>query len=226
MSSQDGTAFDSGELLADTVVFDLETTGLSPSHDEIIQVAAVRIRDGKVRSKDPFFSYVRPRRRIDPFITSLTGVTNADVQDAPGALEVVERFASFCGESLLVAHNGHTFDVPFILSACSGRGRKGREVRYLDSMHLSWLVWGRARGVSHSLDAVVSRLSVTQGAGRRHDARGDVALLAECYLRLVDMLDRAGWRQPPRIYSCRLPFGPRAGPGLFDSAGAGPDTVP
>lgn len=60
--------------------------------------------------------------------------------------------------------------------------------------------------MSHSLDAVLSRLRVGTGGIRRHDARGDVTILAKCYLKLVDRLGRAGWQSPPKIYTCALPF--------------------
>jgi DNA polymerase III epsilon subunit family exonuclease len=206
MSLNDNPIRGGSDGLANAVVFDLETTGLSPSNDEIIQIAAVRIDSGKVRASDRFFSYVRPTRRISPFITDLTGITDDDVEDAPPALDVLKQFAAFCGDSLLVAHNGHAFDIPFIRSACDRRRLPVREARYVDSMHLSWLVWGREAGLSHSLDAVLYRLRVgTQGA-RRHDARGDVTILAKCYLKLVDHLGRTGWPQQPKIYSCALPF--------------------
>jgi len=113
--------------LSNVVVFDLETTGLSPSNDEIIQIAAVKIGGGKVLANDSFFSYVRPTRRISSFITDLTGITDDDVEDAPPSLDALKQFAAFCGDSLLVAHNGHAFDIPFIRSStrCTCRGWSG-----------------------------------------------------------------------------------------------------
>ncbi len=206
--SKEGNLFGVGfGGLSNVVVFDLETTGLSPSSDEIIQIAAVRINGGKVLANDSFFSYVRPTRRISSFITDLTGITDDEVEDAPPALDALKQFAAFCGDSLLIAHNGHAFDIPFIRSACDRRRLPVREARYVDSMHLSWLVWGRDAGLSHSLDAVLSRLRVGTGGVRRHDARGDVTILAKCYLKLVDHLGRAGWPQHPKIYTCALPIG-------------------
>jgi len=218
----------SSNILANAVVFDLETTGLSPSNDEIIQIAAVRIQAGKVNARDQFFSYVKPRRKIDPFITSLTGITNRHVKGAPRPLEILKRFSAFCGDSLLIAHNGHAFDVPFLRSACGGRKTSFREYRYIDSMHLSWLIWGRERGVSHSLDHVVARLRVDRHAARRHDARGDVALLADCVLRLIDRLDRVGWQREPKVYSCTLPSEvTKRAAAPYNTAGAGkPDAPP
>ena len=194
-------------LLADSVVFDLETTGLSPSDDEIIQIAAVRIRDGRVTPRDRFFSYVKPRRRIDSYITYLTGITNDHVRGAPRAFDILRQFTCFCGNSLLIGHNARAFDVPFLRSACSKRRAVLRDLQYVDSMHLSWLLWGREQGVSHSLDEVVSRLRVRRQGARRHDARGDVKLLAECVLMLTERLDRSGRGRLPKVYTIGLPMG-------------------
>ena len=127
------------KLLSNTVVFDLETTGLSPSDDEIIQIAAVRIERGTIRTTDQFFSYVKPNRSIESFITSLTGITNDHVKTAPTALPALTQFSAFCADSHLIAHNGHAFDIPFIRSACGSKLANSREYRYFDSMHLSWL---------------------------------------------------------------------------------------
>jgi DNA polymerase III epsilon subunit family exonuclease len=191
--------------LRNLVVFDLETTGLSPQDDEIIQIAALRIVDGEIAAGEDFFSYVKPRRRIDPFITGFTGITDRDVHEAPGPVEVLARFSRYCGDALLVAHNGHTFDVPFLRRACDRRRCSVRQVSYIDSLHLSWGVWGRARGVSHALDRVVSRLRVATEGIRRHDARGDVALLSRCVVKLLDRLERSADEHSVNVYPCVLP---------------------
>src|SRR6266699_1906643 len=167
-------------LLRDLVVFDLETTGLSPSYDEIIQVAAVRVFDGVIRAKDSFFSYVKPQYAIDPFITELTGITNRHVRHAPTALEGLRQFSEYCDNSLLVAHNGHIFDIPFLGRVWAVERCRIRQARYIDSLHLSWRLWGRSKGTSHGLDRVIARLRVRVSGARRHDARGDVMLLARC----------------------------------------------
>lgn len=193
--------------LKELVVFDLETTGLSPSDDEIIQIAASRIVDGRIDSDGGFFSYVKPRHRIDSFITNYTGITDEDVRDAPGPLEVLEEFSVYCGDALLVAHNGHTFDIPFLRQVCRRRRCSVRDARYIDSMHLSWRVWGRARGMSHGLDSVVSRLRVRTAGVKRHDARGDVALLARCVVGLLERLERVADPGRVLVYPCVLPAG-------------------
>jgi DNA polymerase III alpha subunit (gram-positive type) len=199
------------EVLKNLVVFDLETTGLSPGDDEIIQIAAMRMIDGAIRRDDCFFTYVDPGRPIDPFIVDYTGITDRDVAGAPGPQEAVRAFSTFCDSSVLVAHNGHSFDIPFLRSVTT-RSRQGlRPASYIDSMHLSWQLWGRARGVSHSLDGVVSRLRVRAGDVRRHDARGDVLLLARCVEELLGRMARARRDYRLSIYRCHLPAAARRG---------------
>jgi DNA polymerase III epsilon subunit family exonuclease len=193
------------DLLRHLVVFDLETTGLSPENDEIIQIAALRIVGGRLRSADSFSSYVRPARPVSPFITNLTGITQRDVAAAPRIAEVLPGFSAFCGDALLAAHNGHTFDVPFLRRACRGRSAGLRQVPYIDSMHLSWQVWGRGRGLSHGLDSVIARLGVATAGVRRHDARGDVDLLARCVLDLVARASRLRRLASLSVYNCHLP---------------------
>ena len=192
-------------LLRDLVVFDLETTGLSPGSDEIIQIAALRVVDGRIRPDDRFFSYVKPSRPIDPFIIDFTGITNEDVREAPLPRQAVGRFSDFCGDSLLVAHNGHAFDVPFLENSFTKSRKQTRQVSYIDSMHLSWQIWGRRRGVSHSLDHLVSRLRVRNDGVRRHDARGDVTLLAGCLLSLLDLMRTSERHHQLSVYRCHLP---------------------
>lgn len=191
--------------LDDLVVFDLETTGLSPRGDEIIQIAAARVRGGRLVEEDGFFSYVKPSGPIPPFITSYTGVTEEDVRGAPGEWEVLSAFSEYSRDSVLVAHNGHSFDMNFLRSACEQNTQPSREVEYVDSMHLSWAVWGRRRGCSHSLDGVASRLAVGEPTARRHDARGDVEMTAQCVVQLLERLRAAEEVRPVKVYVGALP---------------------
>lgn len=162
---------------ADLVVFDLETTGLSPARDEILQIAAVRMRQGRLVREESFFSYVKPTIPVPYFITSYTGITEADVRHAPGPEQVLANFSDFVGSSVLIAHNGHRFDMKFLEWTCNRRSLATRSAPYLDSITLSQQLWGRG-GLSHGLDAVLERLAIRATDVRRHDARGDVLLLA------------------------------------------------
>ncbi|MCX2827944.1 DNA polymerase III subunit epsilon [Bacillus pseudomycoides] len=100
-------------LTGDYVVIDFETTGFNPYNDRIIQVAAVRYRNHELA--DQFVSFVNPERFISNRITSLTGITNYRVSDAPTIQEVLPLFLAFLGEDTIVAHNA-SFDMRFLKS--------------------------------------------------------------------------------------------------------------
>lgn len=93
------------------VVFDLETTGRVSYSDEIIEIAALKILNGKV--VEEFNQLVKPSSSINNMITKLTGITNSMVKDQNNILVVGKEFDSFVGEHIVVAHNAN-FDVNFI----------------------------------------------------------------------------------------------------------------
>ncbi|MFA5771565.1 MAG: 3'-5' exonuclease [Thermoplasmata archaeon] len=186
------------------VVFDLETTGLSSLRHEIIQIAAVRILNGEIQSDDFFFSYVKPKHPISWFISHYTGVTNEHVENAPTPEKILPKFSKYCGDSLIVAHNGLNFDLPFILHTCERYNTGIRAARYIDSMHLSWNVWGRHDVYSHNLDNVIKRLRMSQKGIQRHDARGDVEITARCVCRMMEKLREKNGVELG-IYGCVLP---------------------
>ena len=99
-----------GGVLLFTVV-DIETTGLSPSHNAITEIAAARVRDGCIVRE--FESFVNPGVHIPGFITRLTGISDDMVVDAPSIDEVLPAFHKFLGSDIFVAHNA-SFDHRFL----------------------------------------------------------------------------------------------------------------
>ena len=93
------------------IAFDLETTGLDAQKDAIIEIGAVKFQGG--RTLDTFESYVNPQRRISPFIASLTGIRQRDLDRADPIERVAASFISFVGASPLIAHNAD-FDLGFL----------------------------------------------------------------------------------------------------------------
>lgn len=93
------------------VVFDLETTGLSPINNEITEIGAVKVIDGKI--SDTFEMLVKPNQKISKKITDITGITNEMVKDKPPIEEVLPKFIEFIGGLPLVAHNIE-FDYGFL----------------------------------------------------------------------------------------------------------------
>jgi len=169
-----------------TVIFDLETTGFSHTWSEIIQIAAIRMVDGRILWNERFSSFVQPSQKIPPFITEITGITDADVQGAPRFNDVISSFSRFVGTSTLLGHNARRFDMPFIRESCARHNLSVRRVEFVDSMDFSRQIWGGRAG--HGLDAIMERLEIPEDADARHTAPGDVAILAKAVLRMWTLL--------------------------------------
>ncbi len=175
------------------VVYDLETTGLDPEQDEFIQVAAMRFSAGSLCPEERFLSFAKPRRPISSFIESYTGVGNRHVANANRPEEVLCEFAAWAGDATLIAHNGLRFDSKFLAATCRRHGLPMREVHGIDTIHMSKMLFGKARGTGHSLDHLISRLRIDLQGIRRHDAQGDVEILGRAVAGMWQRLglDRA-----------------------------------
>lgn len=92
--------------------YDLETTGLSSENDRIIQLSAVKVRNGRVIGE--FDSYVNPHMTIKSFITKINGVSDDTVRNAPEFASAATAFIDFIGDATLVGYNNHRFDDRFI----------------------------------------------------------------------------------------------------------------
>ncbi len=99
------------------VVIDLETTGLSPKNDSIIEYAAVKVVDGEV--VDTFQALCDPGFDIPPMITAITGISTEMVRNCPNPRKALPLFLDFAGDDFIVGHNV-LFDVRFISSVNDG----------------------------------------------------------------------------------------------------------
>lgn len=95
----------------DYIVLDLETTGLNPQIDEVIEIGALKVVNNEVI--DTFHSLVRPNCQIDDFITNLTGISYDDVKDAPNIISLLPFLKRFFGDFIIAGHNVH-FDINFL----------------------------------------------------------------------------------------------------------------
>lgn len=98
------------------IVVDVETTGLYPDRDRLIEIGAEKVVQGEV--VDTFSSLLQPKAHftgqfVSPFITRLTGITNAMLQEAPAAQDVLGQFTQFVGDELLLGYNVG-FDAQFL----------------------------------------------------------------------------------------------------------------
>jgi DNA polymerase III subunit epsilon len=171
------------------VVFDTETTGLSPASDEIVQIAAVRIVNGKRVEGEVFDTLVDPGRSIPPGSTEVHGITDQMVRGAPTVAEAAHAFHAFARGAVLVAHNA-PFDLEFLRRTEAATGL-AFDHPVLDTVLMSAVVYGQLD--QHTLDALCARLGIVIPESARHTALGDTVATAEAFLRLVPMLRAKGF---------------------------------
>ncbi|NBI69651.1 DNA polymerase III subunit epsilon [Clostridiaceae bacterium] len=119
----------------DYVVFDLETTGISPMKDDIIELSAVKVRGGQAVGE--FSQLVNPLRPIPRQASMVNGITDGMVADAPPLDAVFGAFLDFIGNDILVGHNIHTFDMKFIYRAAGDFYGRILDNDYIDTLPLS-----------------------------------------------------------------------------------------
>lgn len=116
------------------VVFDLETTGLKPRENEIIEIGAIRYVDNE--PCEMFHTYIKPKKKISARITQINGITNDMVQESPSIQEVLPYFLDFIGDDALVAHNVK-FDMSFILHQLYINEYKKPKNKTVDTLELA-----------------------------------------------------------------------------------------
>lgn len=171
------------------VVFDTETTGLLPHQgDEIVQIAGVRLVNGRRVEGEEFDSLVNPGRSIPAASTEVHGITEAMVADADPIQTVGRRFHRFAEDAVLVAHNA-PFDMAFFKRHETSIG-KLFDHPVLDTVLLSAVLFGQSE--VHTLDALTERLGITIPPELRHTAMGDTVATAEAFELMLPMLQAKG----------------------------------
>ncbi len=168
-------------------VFDTETTGLQPSAgDEIIQLGAVRIVNGRLLRQECFDQLVDPGRAIPAASIPIHGITQDMVRGKCRIAEVLPAFHAFAQDTVLVAHNA-AFDMRFLQLKEAATGVVFHQP-VLDTLLLSALV--HPNQASHRLEAIAERFNITVLG--RHTALGDAIVTAEVLLRLIPLLQAMG----------------------------------
>ena len=175
------------------VAFDLETTGLDSRSDAIIEIGAVRMRNGEV--VDKFASFAWPGHALSAKTVSLTGITDEMLSGAPSPDEAVDHFLDWAGGLPLVAHNAE-FDTGFVRTYCRKSGREFDPL-YFDTMLLSQYLCPGLN--NHKLDTVANHLNLPPF--QHHRAFDDAAVCGDIFYRLLPKLRDLGVERAERINS-------------------------
>jgi DNA polymerase-3 subunit epsilon len=164
------------------IVFDTETTGLSPlTGDRVVEIGCVEIWN-RVETGRTFHAYFNPERPMPSGAEAVHGLTDAFLADKPRFRDVARDLLEFLGDCPLVAHNA-SFDFGFLnheLNNC------GHPLVCLTRMVCTLqLARSKHPGAKHSLDALCTRFGVDRSLRIKHGALIDAQLLAQCYVELT-----------------------------------------
>ena len=169
------------------VVYDLETTGFSSNYNEIIEVAAAKVKNGQI--VDEFSTFVKPMREIGRQITELTSITNDDVRTAPSVEEVLPAFYNFFKGCILVAHNA-TFDNSHLFQGLARLGIDASDTPSIDTLQLAKVRYGHGtRLKKFNLKALCQYFDVE--LLQHHRAINDAKATAYCFIKMLSDLFEA-----------------------------------
>ena len=179
---------DQGQDLSHTfVAFDIETTGFSPMYNHIIEIGAVKIRDGKII--DRFGEFVNPGEPIPFHIEKLTGISDDMVVDSPDIFVVLPQFLEFCKDAVLVAHNAD-FDTGFISYNAKEVLGQDYAPTYIDTVAMARALMPKLS--KYKLDTVAKNLNIS--LDHHHRAVDDAECCGEIFIKLCEMLEKKGVR--------------------------------
>ena len=159
------------------VVFDLETTGLDPASDKIIEVGLVRLEEGKIT--ETYHSLLNPGKAVPLRVKRLTGIDDRDLENAPCLAEILPEVVAFIGDAALAGHNVW-FDMAFLTAACGTRF----ENSLYDTLDLARLLVPGA--LSYRLETLCEELNIELKA--KHRALEDAVAAARVLQVLTERL--------------------------------------
>ncbi len=180
------------------IAFDLETTGLSPRQDRIIEIGAVRMKRGEELER--FQTFVDPGQQLDKETTDLTGITDEMLSGAPKIGEALPKLLAFIGDGILVAHNAQ-FDTTFVYQEAKRLGIDFK-VRSADTMVLSQCLLPEMN--QHKLNLVAKSLDL--GDFNHHRAADDALMCGKIFAKLLEKLESMGLSRLQQINGAVSPF--------------------
>lgn len=168
------------------VAVDVETTGLSPWSDRIIEIGAVAIRSLELCEGESFRSLVNPGIPVPRAVEGVHGIDDDMLQDAPSMDIVLPGFIAFLGDSPIVAHSAH-FDIGFLQEAANRLGTSWRPPKIYDTVTMFKKAFPHVG--ERNLDTVCRKLGIVPEG--RHRGLGDALLAAKVFIALKRCLETA-----------------------------------
>ena len=186
------------EFDGEYVAFDLETTGLYPRFDKIIEVGAVIMKDGKEIQR--YQTFVDPERRLTREVSELTGISDDMLQGAPKIEKVLPELLEFIGDRPLVAHNAR-FDLCFVTRECERLGYQ-RRFTAIDTLILSQNLLPNLN--KYKLDVVAKEFQL--GDFNHHRAADDAVICGQIMAKLFEKLKELGLSRLQQINEAMIPY--------------------
>lgn len=161
---------------------DIETTGLSPIYDDIIEVSGIRVIDGKTAAT--FSETINIGRPLPPFITALTGITDKELEKSNSAENVLTRFCSFVGGDILLGHNVN-FDINFLYDKCLDKTGILFENDFVDTLKIGKRLLPHLK--HHKLDDLADYYNIPPRT--LHRALGDCEMTVNCYFKMLSDIE-------------------------------------
>jgi DNA polymerase III epsilon subunit family exonuclease len=169
------------------IVLDTETTGLDYTKEKMVEFAAVRLENGKI--KDEFQTLINPQQHIRKSSIAIHGITPEMVEDAPTEEEIIPKILEFIGDYPIVAHNA-IFDFSFINEASKRVTGKGINNERIDTQQMFKEIYPELE--AHGLNALTEKFNVE--LTNHHRAMGDTMGLALAYPKLKKLyLQKYDW---------------------------------
>ena len=165
----------------DYVLVDIETTGLSPINDEIIEIGAIKVKENKI--VDEYNELIKINRRLSPFITNLTGITDAMLKNGKLPNVVFKEFVDFIEDDVIIGHNVN-FDYGFLCDKCKKYINYNLENERIDTMYLAKKLVPNS--INYKLGTLAKYFNVSyEGA---HRGLKDVEITYEVYNHLRKLM--------------------------------------
>lgn len=165
------------DFISDFTVLDIETTGVNPHKDKIIEISAIRYRNNEEIAE--FSTLVNPEMTIPKEITTLTGIRNEDVVCAPKIDRAIPQFIEFLNNDVVLGHNVR-FDINFINTALAELDITSLENKIIDTLQISRKLLPNIE--NHQLGTIARHFGIV--AENAHRALDDCKTTANIYLSL------------------------------------------